>query len=150
MAIRAVLFDMDGTLLDTAPDFIAICQAMRAERGLAAVDDQLDLRVDRSRLQLGADIGVFDNGRGRVGVMGTAAPEARSSVLASPTLAHWLMTQCSERSPKKWGSRLCNVRSQNFSVEYKPSAMAVETVVGRKRMGRVIATRTSMGEAFKL
>ena len=41
MAIRAVLFDMDGTLLDTAPDFIAICQAMLAERGLPAVDDKL-------------------------------------------------------------------------------------------------------------
>ncbi|MDN8649639.1 autotransporter outer membrane beta-barrel domain-containing protein [Stenotrophomonas indicatrix] len=40
---------------------------------LGAVDDQLDLRVDRSRLQLGADIGVFDDGRGRIGVMGTAA-----------------------------------------------------------------------------
>jgi phosphoglycolate phosphatase len=32
---------MDGTLLDTAPDFIAICQAMLAERGLPAVDDKL-------------------------------------------------------------------------------------------------------------
>lgn len=41
MRLRAVLFDMDGTLLDSAPDFIAICQAMRAERGLAAVDDKL-------------------------------------------------------------------------------------------------------------
>jgi len=46
---------------------------------LGAVDDQLDLRVDRSRLQLGADIGVFDDGRGRVGVMGTAA---RSSAIS--------------------------------------------------------------------
>ena len=39
---------------------------------LSAVDDQLDLRVQRSRLQLGADVGVFDNGRGRVGAMFTA------------------------------------------------------------------------------
>ncbi len=30
MRLRAVLFDMDGTLLDSAPDFIAIAQAMRA------------------------------------------------------------------------------------------------------------------------
>lgn len=42
-----------------------------AQSKLSAVEDQLDLRVDRSRLQLGADIGVFDNGQGRVGVMGT-------------------------------------------------------------------------------
>jgi phosphoglycolate phosphatase len=41
MRLKAVLFDMDGTLLDTAPDFIAICQAMRAERGLPAIDDKL-------------------------------------------------------------------------------------------------------------
>jgi phosphoglycolate phosphatase len=32
---------MDGTLLDTAPDFIAICQAMLAERGFAPVADKL-------------------------------------------------------------------------------------------------------------
>jgi phosphoglycolate phosphatase len=31
---------MDGTLLDTAPDFIAICQAMRADRGLPPIDDK--------------------------------------------------------------------------------------------------------------
>ncbi|SQF99825.1 phosphoglycolate phosphatase [Paucimonas lemoignei] len=41
MRLRAVLFDMDGTLLDTAPDFIAICQAMLAERGFPAVADKL-------------------------------------------------------------------------------------------------------------
>ncbi|MFJ3524588.1 N-acetylmuramic acid 6-phosphate phosphatase MupP [Pseudomonas sp. NPDC090203] len=41
MRLRAVLFDMDGTLLDTAPDFIAICQAMLAERGFPPIDDKL-------------------------------------------------------------------------------------------------------------
>ncbi|MFC5698542.1 N-acetylmuramic acid 6-phosphate phosphatase MupP [Pseudomonas sp. GCM10022186] len=40
MRLQAVLFDMDGTLLDSAPDFIAICQAMRAERGLPPRDEK--------------------------------------------------------------------------------------------------------------
>ncbi len=40
MPIKAVLFDMDGTLLDTAPDFIAVCQAMLADHGLPPVPDQ--------------------------------------------------------------------------------------------------------------
>lgn len=40
MRLQAVLFDMDGTLLDTAPDFVAVCQAMCQARGLPPVAEQ--------------------------------------------------------------------------------------------------------------
>ncbi len=36
---RLVLFDLDGTLLDSAPDFVATINAMRAQRGEAGIDD---------------------------------------------------------------------------------------------------------------
>jgi len=51
----------------------------QAHSRLGAVDDQLQLRVQRSRLQLGADLGVFDEGRGRAGVMATAARSTAQS-----------------------------------------------------------------------
>ena len=40
MRLEAVLFDMDGTLLDTAPDFIAVIQAMRASRDLPPISER--------------------------------------------------------------------------------------------------------------
>ncbi|WP_373185937.1 HAD family hydrolase [Halopseudomonas sp.] len=39
--LTSVLFDLDGTLIDTADDFLAIIRAMRTESGLPAVDDDL-------------------------------------------------------------------------------------------------------------
>ncbi|WP_339845388.1 HAD-IA family hydrolase [uncultured Halopseudomonas sp.] len=39
--LSSVLFDLDGTLIDTADDFMAIVSAMRSEAGLAAVDNAL-------------------------------------------------------------------------------------------------------------
>lgn len=35
---KAILFDLDGTLIDTGPDFEFIVNTMRAERGLSAID----------------------------------------------------------------------------------------------------------------
>ena len=41
MTRPAVLFDMDGTLLDTAADFVAVIDAMRNERQLPSIDAQV-------------------------------------------------------------------------------------------------------------
>lgn len=38
--IEAILFDLDGTLFDTAPDFIAVVNQLRAEDQLAPLSDQ--------------------------------------------------------------------------------------------------------------
>lgn len=40
MALQAVIFDLDGTLLDTAPDFYSTVNALRAEEGLVALADE--------------------------------------------------------------------------------------------------------------
>lgn len=37
-ALRALLFDLDGTLLDTAPDMVAALNALRAEERLPPID----------------------------------------------------------------------------------------------------------------
>lgn len=53
---RAVLFDLDGTLLDSAPDMLAAANRMRAARGIASMTlAQLRPHVSRgARAMLGA------------------------------------------------------------------------------------------------
>ena len=38
--LKAVIFDLDGTLVDTAAEFVVIVQALRAEHGRAAMDPE--------------------------------------------------------------------------------------------------------------
>ena len=47
---KAVLFDLDGTLVDTAPDMVAVLQSLQADRGL----DPVDYSVGRSHVSNGA------------------------------------------------------------------------------------------------
>jgi len=39
-SLKAVIFDLDGTLVDTADEFVVVVQALRAEHGCAAMDPQ--------------------------------------------------------------------------------------------------------------
>jgi 2-phosphoglycolate phosphatase len=39
--LQAVVFDLDGTLLDTAPEFVAVVQQLRAEHGLGPLAETL-------------------------------------------------------------------------------------------------------------
>ncbi len=54
---NAVLFDLDGTLVDTAPDMVAVLHAMQASYGIAPVDYQ----QGRSQVSNGA-IGLLNLG----------------------------------------------------------------------------------------
>ena len=55
--IRALVFDLDGTLLDTAPDFVVVLNRLRAERDLAPLPTELIRRSvsngARGLIQLG-------------------------------------------------------------------------------------------------
>ncbi|MGO4777383.1 HAD hydrolase-like protein, partial [Lysobacter sp. 2RAB21] len=53
---QAVLFDLDGTLLDSAPDMLAVANRMRADRGLPPMPmAPLRAQVSKgSRAMLGA------------------------------------------------------------------------------------------------
>jgi 2-phosphoglycolate phosphatase len=60
----AVLFDLDGTLVDTAPDMVAVLQAMQEEYDLAPVD------YDRGRAQVS---------NGAIGLLSVGFPDIEVS-----------------------------------------------------------------------
>jgi N-acetyl-D-muramate 6-phosphate phosphatase len=62
--LGAVLFDLDGTLVDSAPDLAGACNEMRVERGLAP------LPYERLRRMVGS------GARGMVGVSFGLAPDS--------------------------------------------------------------------------
>lgn len=72
-ALKAVVFDLDGTLLDTAPEFVEVVQALRAEHALdpLPVDDIRAVVSDGARamvslaLDLSQDDPVFEARRQR-------------------------------------------------------------------------------------
>jgi len=57
---KAVFFDLDGTLVDTAPDMVAVLQAMQQSHGL----DTVDYELGRTQVSNGA-----------VGLLGLGFPE---------------------------------------------------------------------------
>ena len=63
--LRAVLFDLDGTLVDTADEFVPAVQALRAEHDLAPMDpDRIRASVSngaRALVALGLDIHESDS-----------------------------------------------------------------------------------------
>ena len=77
-AVRGVLFDLDGTLIDSAPDLAGAANRLRADHGLAP----LPLEALRPMVGAGA--------RGMVGVaFGVGPGEARFESLRDAFLAHY-------------------------------------------------------------
>ena len=58
---RAILFDLDGTLVDTAPDMVRILQALQRDRGIAPV---------------GYDLGRSNVSNGALGLLRIGFPDA--------------------------------------------------------------------------
>jgi phosphoglycolate phosphatase len=76
--IQAVLFDLDGTLIDSAPDLAAAANRMRSQRGLAPLPDA----AFRPMVGAGA--------RGMVGVaFGNLPQDAGFEALRDEFLAHY-------------------------------------------------------------
>ena len=87
MPVRGVLFDLDGTLLDTAPDLCGALNELRVEHGL----DPLPFEILRPLTSKGA--------RGLVGIGFAGAPEAERVERTKRFLALYRNRLTSETRP---------------------------------------------------
>jgi phosphoglycolate phosphatase len=76
-AIKAVIIDLDGTMLDTVPDFELALNAMRAEFGLAPVSQEtIEPMVGKGSEKLIRDVLALDVDADRIDAMFDAAMAA--------------------------------------------------------------------------
>ena len=87
--IRLVLFDLDGTLLDTAPDIIAALHAALRERGLPLPED------DQMRAQVSHGTGAML----RAALDGRSLPEAEFNALRARLIEHYRARLCIHTRP---------------------------------------------------
>lgn len=98
--LKAVIFDLDGTLIDTADEFVVVVQQLRAEHGHGPMDENL-IRSNvsngaRALVSIGLDIEESDSGfeRERLRLLDIYSELLGSSARLYPGLGKLLAELC--------------------------------------------------------
>jgi 2-phosphoglycolate phosphatase len=131
--LKAVIFDLDGTLVDTADEFVPVVQTLRAEQGLGEMDAQL-IRASvsngaRALVSLGLGIDEdhpnFENHRLRLlelysGVLGSmAAPYPGITALLTQLASQGVVWGISTNKPRAYTEPLLH------ALDFNPPAGSV-------------------------